>query len=51
MIPVPTDFEMRCATKRHLELGDFIPSADELLRNSCAIKEWVGRLGYTLLRR
>lgn len=51
VIPVPTDFEMSCAGERSLEFGDFIPSADALLRNSCAVKEWIGRLGYAALRR
>lgn len=51
VIPVPTDFEMSCAGERSLEFGDFIPSADALLRNSYAVKEWIGRLGYAALRR
>ena len=51
IIPVPTDFEMSCAAERNLEFGDFFPSADALYRNSCAVKEWVARLGYALLRR
>lgn len=50
VIPVPTDFEMKCAAENHLRFGDFFPSADALLRNSCAIKEWVAYLGYSILR-
>ena len=51
IIPAPTDFEMNCATEKAIKFGDFFPSADALLRNSCAVKEWVGRLCYAILRR
>jgi len=51
VVPAPTDFEMSCSAERPLDFGDFIPAADPLLRNSCAVKEWVGRFGYWVLRR
>lgn len=51
VIPAPTDFEMTCASEKAIELGDFFPSADALLRNSAAVKEWMGILGYSILRR
>lgn len=49
VIPVPTDFEMSSAVERDIEIGDFFPDAESLQRNSYAIKEWVGRLGYWIL--
>ena len=51
VVPVPTDFEMRCAEEKSIEFVDFFPSADALIRNSAAIKEWVARFGYWALRR
>ena len=51
IIPAPTDFEMNCAAEQAIEFGDFFPSADALLRNSAAIKEWVACFGYWALRR
>ncbi len=51
VIPAPTDFEMNCAAERPLALADFFPCADALLRNSAAVKEWVGLMGCSLLRR
>ena len=49
VIPAPTDFEMSCASEKAIEFGDFFPSADALLRNSYAVKEWVARFGYFVL--
>ena len=51
IIPAPTDFEMNCAAEKSLEFGDFFPSADALLCNSYAIKEWVASFGYWALRK
>ena len=51
VIPAPTDFEMNCAAEKSIEFGDFVPSADALLRNSAAVKEWVARFGYWALRK
>ena len=51
VIPAPTDFEMSCVAENPVGFGDFIPSADALLGNSAAIKEWVARFGYWVLRK
>lgn len=51
VIPAPTDFEMSCATEKSVGLGDFIPSADALGRNSYSLKEWIARFGYWVLRK
>lgn len=49
VLPAPTDFEMNCSAEKELELADFFPSAEALLRNSYAVKEWVAMLGYSVL--
>lgn len=51
VVPVPTDFEMHAIAEEPLRLGDFLPSVDALLRNGYALKEWVARVGYAVLRR
>ena len=51
VIPAPTDFEMSCVAENPVGFGDFIPSADALLGNSAAIKEWVARFGYWVVSR
>ena len=51
VIAAPTDFEMSYAAEKPIEFGDFVPSADALYHNTCAIKEWVGRFGYWVLRK
>ena len=51
VIPAPTDFEMSCVAENPIGFGDFIPSADALLGNSAAIKEWVARFGYWVVSR
>ena len=51
VVPAPTDFEMSCALERPVKFEDFFPSAEALMRNSYAVKEWVGNAGYRLLRR
>lgn len=48
--PVPTDYEMHFAAELPLELGDFFPGAEALTRNAWALKEWVARIGYAILR-
>lgn len=50
VVPAPTDFEMTCASEKAIEFGDIVPSADALLRNSYAVKEWVARFGYSALK-
>ena len=49
VIPAPADFEMSCAAEKNIEFGDFFPSAEALMRNSYAVKEWVANIGYTIL--
>lgn len=53
VVPVPCDYEMHHMAEYPLTLWDFIPSADcsALCRNSAALKEWVGRFGYWVLRK
>lgn len=51
VVPAPTDFEMNCMLEQPVRVGDFFPSADAFMRNSYAVKEWVGNIGYRLLRR
>lgn len=51
VVPAPTDFEMSCVLERPVKFEDFFPSAEALMRNSYAVKEWVGNAGYRLLRR
>lgn len=53
VVAAPCDYEMHYAAERPIEIADFFPSADcsALCRNSAAIKEWVARAGYRLLRR
>ncbi len=50
VVPAPTDFEMSCAAENSIAFGDFVPAADALVRNSCAVKEWVARFGYWVLK-
>ena len=51
VVAAPTDYEMHGAAENPVEFADFLPNADALLRNSYAMKEWVARFGYALLRR
>lgn len=51
VIPCATDYEMSVKKGLPFEAKDFAPSADALMRNSFAIKEWVAYFGYRLLRK
>ena len=51
VIPAPTDFEMSYILESPMKTGDFFPSVESLVRNTYALKEWVARLGYGMLRR
>ena len=51
VVPAPTDFEMNYVLEQPIRVEDFFPSADAFMRNSYAVKEWVGNIGYRLLRR
>jgi len=48
--PVPGDFEMTCAAEEGVKFHGFFPSADAYMRNSAALKEWVGIAGYSIFR-
>jgi len=50
VIPAPTDYEMHFADEGLYQVRDFFPSAEALLRNSCAVKEWVARACYRVKR-
>lgn len=50
VVSAPTDFEMSCYLETSICVMDFLPSCDALLRNSYCIKEWIGYVGYRLLR-
>ena len=50
VIAAPTDYEMHGATEGPIQFGDFLPNADALFRNSYALKEWIARIGYAVLR-
>lgn len=51
VIPAPTDFEMSYSIELPIRVWDFFPSCDALARNSYCVKEWIGNIGYRLLRR
>lgn len=50
IIAAPTDYEMHGVAEYPIEFGDFLPNAEALVRNSYALKEWIARIGYALLR-
>ena len=50
VIPAPTDFEMNYVLEQPSRVDDFLPSADAFIRNSYAVKEWVGNVGYCVFR-
>ena len=50
VVPAPTDFEMSYILEGPIVMADFFPSPDALSRNSYCIKEWVGNIGYLLIR-
>lgn len=51
VVEAPCDYEMHYVAEEPLKVGDFFPNSEALMRNSYAIKEWVARAGYALLRR
>lgn len=48
VVAAPTDYEMHFATEGRVQLGDFFPGAEALVRNSYAVKEWVAYFCYWL---
>lgn len=51
VIPAPADFEMSYSAEEPFTIKELFPSSEGLSRNSFAVKEWVARVGYALLRR
>ena len=51
VVPFPTDFEMMFIMEAPLQIRDFFPSADGIMHNSAAVKEWVALAGYSLFSR
>ncbi len=50
VIPSACDYEMSLRRGLPLEFKEFLPDANALLRNSCALKEWVAYFSYRWLR-
>lgn len=50
VVEAPCDYEMHYVAEEPLKVGDFFPNSEALMRNSYAIKEWVARAGYRLLK-
>ena len=48
VVAAPTDYEMHYAAEPPIGIADFFPSADALLRNSLAVKEWIARALYAI---
>lgn len=51
VIPCAADYDMSIMRGLPLEFKEFLPDAASLLRNSYAVKEWIGYFGYKWLRR
>ena len=50
-VPVATDYEATVLTGAARKYDEFLPAADALMRNTSYFKEWLGQLGYWVLRR
>lgn len=50
IVAAPTDHEMHAMAEGAIGFGDFLPNAEALARNSYALKEWIARIGYAVLR-
>ena len=48
VVEAPCDYEMHYAAEEPVRPRDFFPSAEALVRNTCAVKEWVARALYRL---
>lgn len=49
--PAPTDYEFGSLSSEPFKLTDILPNAEALFRNSYALKEWVARLAYLIVKR
>lgn len=50
VVCAPADFEYSMGKYRELEVTDFLPDAFALFRNSIALHEWIGFVGYKIFR-
>ena len=50
IVAAPTDHEMHAMAEGPIGFVDFLPNAEALVRNGYALKEWVARIGYAVLR-
>lgn len=50
VVSAPCDYEMHYVAEEPLQIKDFFPSADAMMRNSSAVKEWVARFLYWIKR-
>ena len=50
VVPVAADFEMTAVAERPFAIAEFVPTPDDLLRNSLALKEWVAFAIYKVLK-
>jgi uncharacterized SAM-binding protein YcdF (DUF218 family) len=50
VVCAPADFEYSIMRYRSLGLYDFMPNAEALLKNSIAVHEWIGLIGYNFFR-
>lgn len=48
VVAAPADYEMTYILEEEVQPRDFFPSADAMIRNSYALKEWVARFFYWL---
>ena len=48
--PIPADFEMSYVAESGLSIKEFFPSVDGVMRNTAAMKEWIGLLGYGVFK-
>ncbi len=51
VVACPADFEAHYIWEEPVKFGAFFPNGDALNRNSYLAKEWVGLVGYSLIRR
>lgn len=51
VVEAATDDEMGSADEWEWKIGNFLPNVESQIHNAIAIKEWVARFGYRVLRR
>ena len=50
VVPAPTDFEATTAFDEGFDFRELLPNANSLLLNEAFLREWIGYLGYKLVR-